>query len=262
MRSLRSVSIPLALGALGLSVSVCASGQAQQSAVSNVPRDYAGVQVRIPGVFVTPVPGAPFAAKVDIFSTQLLANGETEVRTTVNRIARDSSGRIHNERRRLVPPGHVGDPVLSETHLYDPATRLNVWMNPFTHVAREMVSRAPVAIPQASAATGGVKMGSGQGTSGVTQEDLGTKSLNGLELKGSRKSRTVTKELSGTGKPVVVVDEYWYSPELSIYVIVRHEDPRTGEQRVVVSEVDRREPNPDLFAVPSNFKIADETPVE
>jgi hypothetical protein len=227
-----------------------------------MPRDYAGVQIRIPGVFVTPVPGAPFAAKVDVFSSQLLSNGETEVRTTINRIARDSSGRIHNERRRLVPPGHIGEPTLSETHVYDPATRLNVWMNPFTHVAREMVLRAPLAAPQAAPSTGGVKMGSGLGASGVTEEDLGTKPLNGLELKGTRKSRTIAKELSGTGKPVVVVDEYWYSPELSIYVVVRHEDPRTGEQLVVVSEVDRREPNPDLFTVPSNFKIADETPVE
>jgi hypothetical protein len=60
----------------------------------------------------------------------------------------------------------------------------------------------------------------------------------------------------------VVVDEYWYAPDLSIYLLVKHNDPRTGEQIVAVSEVDRREPDAAQFSVPANFKIADETPVD
>ena len=103
------------------------------------PPDYSGVHTQIPGVFVTPVPGQPFSAKVDIFSSVVLPSGQTEVRTTINRIARDSSGRIHNERRRLVPQDFKGEPILTETHIYDPVTHLNIWMNPSTHVAREIV---------------------------------------------------------------------------------------------------------------------------
>ena len=73
------------------------------SQTPQMPRDYPGVHVQIPGVFVTPVPNAPFSATVDIVSHQLMPDGTTQVRTTVNQIARQSSGRIYNERRRLVP---------------------------------------------------------------------------------------------------------------------------------------------------------------
>ncbi len=61
--------------------------------------------------------------------------------------------------------------------------------------------------------------------------------MNGLELKGIRKQRTVPAEMSGTGKPVVITDDYWYSPELAIYMTIRHDDPRTGEQLVAVTHV-------------------------
>ena len=81
-----------------------------------------------------------------------------------------------------------------------------------------------------------------------------------MALEGIRKTRTVPAELSGTGKPVEIVDEYWYSPALSIYMTIRHNDPRTGEQLVVVTKVERAEPPATDLAVPSNFKIVDETP--
>jgi len=222
-----------------------------------MPPDYRGVQTRIQGVYVTPIPNAPFSAKVDIYSSEILPNGQTEVRTTVNHIARDSSGRIHNERRRLVPPSFEGDPALLETHLYDPATRLNIFMNPYTHVARETVLRSPVPtvapVPLRTAANPG---------SSVAEDVLGTQTLNALTVQGTRKSRTIPADQSGTGKPVVVVDEYWYSPNLSIYLLVKHNDPRTGEQIVAVSEVDRHEPDSAQFSVPANFKVADETPLD
>jgi hypothetical protein len=80
------------------------------------------------------------------------------------------------------------------------------------------------------------------------------------QLQGIRKSHVYPGAISGTGSDVTVVDEYWYSPDLSIYMIVKHNDPRTGEQIVAVSSVERSEPNPTLFSVPSNFKIVDENP--
>jgi hypothetical protein len=236
-----------------------APGTPAQAQPRTTPPDYTGVRTRIPGVFLTPISGQPFSAKVDIFSSVILPNGETEVRTTINRIARDSSGRIHNERRRLVPPEFKGEPALLETHIYDPATHLNIFINPYTHIARETVLRRPPITPPADLPPHtAVSSGNPQ----VTEADLGTQTLNGVSLHGVRKSRTLAAEQSGTGKAVVVTDEYWYSPELSIYMLVKHNDPRTGEQIVAVSEVDRREPDSSQFSVPANFKVADETPVE
>jgi hypothetical protein len=94
----------------------------------------------------------------------------------------------------------------------------------------------------------------------VKEEELGTQAIGTTSLRGIRKSRTVSADQSGTGKEIVVVDEYWYSPDLSLYLIIKHDDPRTGEQIVAMSEVDRKEPEPSLFAVPASYKIVDETP--
>ena len=67
-----------------------------------MPRDYRGVQVIVPGIFVTPIPNAPFTAVVEILSHETLPDGSTNTRTTAAHIARSSSGRIYNERRQLV----------------------------------------------------------------------------------------------------------------------------------------------------------------
>lgn len=68
-----------------------------------LPPDYTGVQVHIPGVYITPVPNAPFSADVQIITHQKLTDGTETVRMTINHIARDSSGRFYNEDRRRHP---------------------------------------------------------------------------------------------------------------------------------------------------------------
>ena len=223
-----------------------------------MPRDYRGVIVQVPGIFVTPVPNAPFSAKIDIVSQQNLPDGTVEVRTTSNRIARQSSGRIYNERRQMVPSSFKGDPLLLSSHTYDPATRLSVFLNPFTHLAHENVLKQAPAPPRNSVPS----PDTGAGNPLMKEEDLGTQSVGSVALRGTRKSRTIPANQSGTGQQVVIVDEYWYSSDLSMYMIIKHNDPRTGEQIVAVSEVSREEPQSSLFEVPAKYRVVDETPVE
>ena len=66
--------------------------------------------------------------------------------------------------------------------------------------------------------------------------------------------------MSGTGSELTITDEYWYAPSLSMYLILKHEDPRTGEQIVAVQDVVEGEPDPALFQVPARFRVVDETP--
>jgi len=77
---------------------------------------------------------------------------------------------------------------------------------------------------------------------------------------GIRVTRTVPAAASGTGKPVIVTDEYWYSDELHLNMLVKHDDPRTGLQTVSVTRLSRAEPDEAMFKVPTGFKIVDETP--
>jgi hypothetical protein len=92
------------------------------------------------------------------------------------------------------------------------------------------------------------------------EEDMGEQTLSGMSLHGTRKSWTVPAALSGTGGELEIVDQYWYSPDLSIYTMIQHDDPRTGEQIVAVKNISRAEPDAALFSVPSGYRIVDETP--
>ena len=224
----------------------------QTSTPRPVPREYRGVQVRVDGIFVMPLPHAPFTAKVEIVSHERLPDGSEHVVQTSNHIARGNSGRIYNERRMLVPATYQAEPRLLSAHVYDPETRVSIFLDPMTRLAREQV------LSQPSTVSG--KAHRVPTTTGVVETELGSQVLDGVVLQGLRKSRTVPATMSGTGKELVVIDEYWYSTDLGIDMIIRHEDARTGEQMVAVTEVTRGEPDAKLFEVPKNYKLVDETP--
>jgi len=213
--------------------------------VRETPPAYAGPFTLVPGVFVTPIGGAPFSATVVIKSQQPLSDGTVETRVTQTLIARDSKGRIRNERHMLVPEGTAGTPPLIAVHVFDPATRISYIYNPATMIARQQLVRPPSQQP---------------GMSGDKIEDLGYTTLNGLQAKGTRISREVPAPASGTGKTVTVTDEVWYSEDLHMNLMEEHTDVRGGKQTVAILSIKREEPAPSLFEVPAGYKIVDMTP--
>jgi len=227
-----------------------------QEASDLKPPEYRGVAMFVDGIFVTPVPGAPLTAIVELQSTQMLADGSTEVRKSVANVARDSQGRIHNERRQLVGPSFTGNPQLLSIHIFDPETRLNTFLNPSTHIARQTTWSAPAPLVERKPSS----PVSVRKSSLVDEEDLGTEIMEGVLVHGIRKTRTVPATASGTGKAVVVADEYWYSDELHLNVLVKHDDPRSGQQTVTLTHVDRSEPDQAMFQVPAGYKVVDENP--
>jgi hypothetical protein len=223
------------------------------------PPDYRGVQTHVPGVFVTPIPDAPFSGTVEILSKEILLDGSTYTRHTINHIARNSAGVIHNERRRLVSPQFKGEPRLVAIHIYDPSTRLNTFLDPATHIARQNVFRGQPHPPVNGTPPTPDEV---QKSQGITVQDLGTTTIAGIPLRGTRKTRVVPALSSGTGQDVTITDDYWYSEELKVYLVLKHSDPRTGEQTVGITQIERSEPDPSLFVIPSTYKVVDETPVE
>ena len=223
------------------------AGPASSPVFSQEPSDlapppYGGVTAFVDGIFVTPVPGAPLTALVAVESTQVLADGSALSKKSIANIARDSQGRIYNERRQLVSPSFNGQPPILSFHIFDPETRQSIFVNPATRVARQFTLSQPIHRPP---------------TSG---EDLGSQVMENVLAHGIRVTRTVPAAASGTGKPVIVTDEYWYSAELHLNMLVKHDDPRTGLQTVSVTRLSRAEPDEAMFKVPTGFKIVDETP--
>jgi len=222
---------------------------AQEAATRTTPPAYRGVEMRVGGVFVTPVPNVPLTAVAEVESTQTLDDGSTVTKKTINNIARDSQGRIYNERREMVAEDFQGVPPLMSGHIYDPTTRLNTFLDPSTKLARQSIFSEPMR--QGPTAVN---------ARGVESQDLGTQSMENVVVRGLRMTRTISAKSSGTGKPVTVTDEIWYSDELHLNMLVKHDDPRTGQQTVTITHVNRSEPAAEMFDVPADYKVVDETP--
>jgi hypothetical protein len=51
------------------------------------------------------------------------------------------------------------------------------------------------------------------------------------------------------------VDERWYSPDLQMTIMTKHSDPRTGETNFALKNINRSDPPPTLFEVPSGYTV-------
>ena len=199
------------------------------------------------GVFVTPIPNAPLLAVVNTQSSQILPDGTTLNQKTLSAIARDGQGRIFNERRPLIPVSETATPPILSIHIYDPQTRTSTFIDPQQRIAwQSTLNRPPSAVPPLA--------GSSPASPYVKEEDLGTRKMEGVDVHGIRNTQTIPAEANG-GKEITVVDEYWYSEDLRLNMLVIHKDPRTGEQTTTVTQVDRSEPDPAIFEIPSGYKI-------
>jgi hypothetical protein len=212
-----------------------------------------------PRIFVTPIPGAPFSATEEVSITSAATNGGAFQRKSSALIARDSRGRIHNERRVNVPLASAQDPPLVSSMVYDPYRKMSTFMDPYTHVARQITFANP-ASPAPPNNWAQHKSLSTLVDPNVRLDDLGTSLMEGLEVHGYRRTVTLPQKISGTEQPVIVTDEYWYSEELHINMLEKHTDPRTGELTVRLTKLIRVEPPSDLFDVPLEYKVVDVTP--
>lgn len=94
----------------------------------------------------------------------------------------------------------------------------------------------------------------------VHTDTLEPRSIEGLRAEGTRTTMTIPAGAMGNTLPIEVVSEQWYSPELGIVLQTRRSDPRFGETVYRLNNIDRNEPAPDLFKVPSDFRIEDMRP--
>ncbi len=87
------------------------------------------------------------------------------------------------------------------------------------------------------------------------KEDLGTQVMDGVMVHGVRIIRNIPARASGTGQPVEITEEFWYSDELHMNLLIKHTDLRSGEQTLTLTGVKRDDRDPQLFQIPAGFKI-------
>jgi hypothetical protein len=211
-----------------------------------------GLAQNTSGIFVPPIPDAPFTGVIKVDRTIVQPDGKVESLKTIRDTARDSRGRIYNVFRALVPADFAGTPPTIRVHFYDPQTRNYAFLYPNHHTyTTGTVNHPPAAEPAdliASPAGNSVPL-----NQFTKQEDLGTQSIEGMTAHGVRETQTIP---GGTGSEVVLTDEYWYSDDLHMNVMVKHNDPRKGSVTMTLTQAARTDPDPSLFQIPEGYKPA------
>jgi len=87
------------------------------------------------------------------------------------------------------------------------------------------------------------------------QESLGKQVIEGVEVEGTRTTRTIPAGEIGNTRPIQIVDESWYSAELHLRIIIVHRDPRSGESTFRLTNINRSEPARTLFEVPPDYRL-------
>jgi hypothetical protein len=207
-------------------------------------------------VFVTPVPNVPFTAVINVERSFVRPDGSVANVKTERQIARDSRGRIYNEMRMLVPESSSKAPQVERIHLYDPQTRIATNLNVSQRTYRTMTAnRPPATVPPTllDATPAGNALQQNEFTK---KEDLGIQEMGGIPAHGVRETQTISADTGGSGKELVITDEYWYSEDLRINLLIKHNDPRSGAVIMTVGQVQRTEPDPAIFDIPAGYRLA------
>lgn len=93
------------------------------------------------------------------------------------------------------------------------------------------------------------------GSNNEVKQELGKQIIEGVEAEGTRTTITIPAGEIGNERPIEIVSERWYSPELQLVVMSRHSDPRTGETTYKLTNINRAEPAKSLFEVPGGYTI-------
>lgn len=206
------------------------------------------------------VTGEPYAAVTESETVQTAANGTRfDRKMTRTKTYRDSQGRTRME--LYFPSGlSNSDPAeLGTVRISDPVAGVQYILNPRDHTARQMALHLP---GQGNGESNGSvvtrledKPTDDRPRPKITVVDLGTQVMDGLTVEGKKTTMTFPVGAQGNDRPFDVVTERWFASELETYILIKHNDPRSGESTTKTTIIDRAESDPALFQLPADYAI-------
>jgi hypothetical protein len=213
------------------------------------------------------VKGVPFTAQATIEHTQTLSDGNHIRVTHTASLFRDSEGRVRREMNITgIAPLAASTVSPKMIIINDVVTGTRYMLNPDTKVAHKMPSGPAGARALPKGAVMVEKTPSGDvfyqrvpGPMGAkqdeTSESLGDQVIQGFKVQGTRTTTTIPAGQMGNERPIQIISERWYSPDLQTVVKVTHSDPWAGDTTYQLTNINRAEPDPSLFQVPSDYTI-------
>jgi len=226
---------------------LCGAAGAQEQPAMHAPDG--STRERPESLVILPKTNAPFSATVTTEWTRILVDSTSQTNWNHRTIARDSSGRVFEERRYFTPTGNQETTMLTERDYRDPNRRERY----ICMTAQRVCFVSPFSAPESVNLMPAGNLPGGRGT--VTREELGRKTIEDIEVIGSRESITLNAGSVGNEKAEPIVKEFWYSPRLGINVITKRFDPRFGVQNFTVSNINQSEPDPKLFEPPADYRV-------
>jgi hypothetical protein len=231
----------------------------------------------------------PYQAQAVTEMKQTLADGSHIVQSSKATVARDSEGRTVRI-QRLGPLGplmasgaaHDGGPTL--TTIFDPVANTHTDYTSDSKTAHLMSMPPMPPGPPAGgvvatgrgfrvSAAAGMVVGAGpalvSGGQSISQfggpmtaktEPLGTKTIDGVNVTGTRSTSVIPTGTIGNEKDIAITHETWYSPDLKLVIQSTSDDPRFGQTTYSLTKLEQREPDAGLFQIPADYKV-DRMPV-
>ncbi|HVJ05236.1 MAG TPA: hypothetical protein VM578_06170 [Candidatus Saccharimonadales bacterium] len=91
----------------------------------------------------------------------------------------------------------------------------------------------------------------------VRTENLGEQTILGFKTRGTRVITTLPAGQIGNDRPIDIVSEQWFSPDLELVMRSMHRDPWAGEFTTTVTRISRGDQPAPLFEVPGPYKVID-----
>jgi hypothetical protein len=232
--------------------------------------------------FVTPdtsfdrklVKDSPFSADAVTESVQALTDGNRMVRKSAARIFRDAAGRTRREhtldRRGAQAAGGedaqlivINDPVAQVNYVVETARKTVRRMEtpPGLMEARQRALGSTnddsfgVLMPTSAAHRRAAQGDDAPAPPKPKREKLGSQLIEGVEAEGTRTTLTIPAGEFDNEQAMEITHEQWYSPELRMVVLMKHNDPRFGETTFRLTNVSRGEPDHSLFEPPPGYRV-------
>jgi hypothetical protein len=242
-----------------LAAGLIAQAQAPSQTTAHAPDG--GVREMLQSILIPPLSGAPFQATVTTEWTKILPDGTMATMKNHRTVARDSAGRIFEERKAFTPNGDKEPTQTTNLQYLDPNRHEFYNCIPLQRTCYVTTDGRP-ALAKMPAGTGGLQVcgcaSAPRPGMSVKQEALGEKAIGEIEAIGSREITTIAAGEIGNQKAEPIVKEFWYSPRLGVNLVTKRFDPRSGIQNFVVGNVSLSEPDPRMFEPPPEYRVVRE----
>lgn len=210
--------------------------------------------------------GAPYSAVLVNEAITTYADGNRVVQSDATRYYRDSSGRVRTQRENqdATPESqtgfdivHIADPTLNKVTTLVPRDKsFHSQTLPFTRPVLASPAQAPPVQMQLQLINLGIGLGFVPEIAANTAS-LGEKVMEGVRVVGSRLEHVVPTGYAGNEKPITLVAEQWFSPDLGVVVLSTQTASIGTSTTSRLEQIVRAEPDASLFSVPAGYTERD-----